>query len=162
MGRIRGRQFFVAGDVDRSVGVEVQSAATAGKGQQPFDDQPEGHHHHDQRDGARLTIEIGVIHVVESKAYHFEKLAKGKSAELSAPPFAFEVESEANEVMVVCSLVRDKKLTSIRDMRDESDRDGLRVVIELKRDATPDVVLNQLYRFTALQKSVTAKSNDNN
>jgi DNA gyrase subunit A len=50
-------------------------------------------------------------------------------------------------------LVRDKKLTEIRDMRDESDRDGLRVVMELKRDAIPEIVLNRLYKHTQMQST---------
>ena len=53
----------------------------------------------------------------------------------------------------IAQLVRDKKLTEIRDMRDESDRDGLRVVIELKRDAIPRVVLNRLYKHTQMQST---------
>ena len=52
--------------------------------------------------------------------------------------------------------MRDKKLEGISALRDESDRDGFRVVIEMRRDAVPDVVLNQLYRFTALQSSFGA------
>ncbi len=48
-------------------------------------------------------------------------------------------------------LAREKRIEGIAELRDESDRQGMRVVIELKRDASPDVVLNQLYRFTALQ-----------
>ena len=48
-------------------------------------------------------------------------------------------------------MVRDKKVEGISEMRDESDRDGVRLVIELKRDAMADVVLNQLYRYTPLQ-----------
>jgi DNA gyrase subunit A len=51
----------------------------------------------------------------------------------------------------IAQLVRDKKLTVIRDLRDESDRDGLRVVIELKRDAIPRVVLNRLFKHTQMQ-----------
>jgi DNA gyrase subunit A len=51
----------------------------------------------------------------------------------------------------IVQLVRDKKITEIRDMRDESDRDGLRVVIELKRDSIPRVVLNRLYKHTQMQ-----------
>jgi len=51
----------------------------------------------------------------------------------------------------IAQLVRDKKITDIRDLRDESDRDGLRVVIELKRDAIPRVVLNRLYKHTQMQ-----------
>ena len=53
----------------------------------------------------------------------------------------------------IAELVRDKRIEGIADIRDESDRDGMRVVIELKRDAVADVVLNQLYRFTPLQTS---------
>ncbi len=51
----------------------------------------------------------------------------------------------------IAQLVREKKITEIRDMRDESDRDGLRVVIELKRDAIPRVLLNRLYKHTQMQ-----------
>ena len=53
----------------------------------------------------------------------------------------------------IAELVREKRIEGISDMRDESDRDGMRVVIELKRDAMADVVLNQLYRFSPLQTS---------
>ena len=52
--------------------------------------------------------------------------------------------------------MRDKKIDGISELRDESDRDGYRVVIELKRDAVPEVVLNQLYRFTPLQTNFGA------
>ena len=53
----------------------------------------------------------------------------------------------------IAEVVRDKLVEGISDLRDESDRDGMRVVIELKRDAAPDVVLNQLFRHTPLQTS---------
>ena len=56
----------------------------------------------------------------------------------------------------IAELVREKKIEGISDLRDESDRDGFRVVVELKRDAVPDVVLNQLYRFTPLQTNFPA------
>jgi hypothetical protein len=56
----------------------------------------------------------------------------------------------------MAELVRDKRIEGISDIRDESDRQGYRVVIELKRDAVADVVLNQLYRFTPLQTSFGA------
>ncbi len=48
----------------------------------------------------------------------------------------------------MAELVREKRIEGISDLRDESDRDGYRVVIELKRDANADVILNQLYRYT--------------
>jgi hypothetical protein len=53
----------------------------------------------------------------------------------------------------IADLVREKKLEGISGVADESDRVGVRVVIELKRDATPEVVLNQLFRFTQMQTS---------
>ena len=64
--------------------------------------------------------------------------------------------NKANLVERVADLVREKKIDGIADLRDESDREGYRVVIELRRDAEPDVVLNQLYRFTPLQSSFPA------
>ena len=51
----------------------------------------------------------------------------------------------------IAEVVRDKQVEGIAEVRDESDRDGVRLVIELKRDAMADVVLNQLYRYTPLQ-----------
>lgn len=56
----------------------------------------------------------------------------------------------------IAELVREKQIEGISDLRDESDRDGVRVVIEMKKDAIPDVVLNQLYKFTPLQTSFGA------
>ena len=61
--------------------------------------------------------------------------------------------NKARLIEQIATLVREKKLTSIRDLRDESDRDGLRVVIELKRDAVPQVVLNRLYKHTPMQST---------
>ena len=61
--------------------------------------------------------------------------------------------NKANLVEAMANLVRDKKVVGISDIRDESNREGVRVVIELKRDAYPKKVLNQLYKFTALQTS---------
>jgi DNA gyrase subunit A len=61
--------------------------------------------------------------------------------------------NKASMVEKIAELVREKRIEGISDLRDESDRQGLRVVIELKRDAVGDVVLNQLYRFTPLQTS---------
>ena len=67
-----------------------------------------------------------------------------------------EIPYQVNKSVMIekmAELVRDKRIEGISDIRDESDRHGIRVVIELKRDAVPDVVLNQLYRFTPLQSS---------
>ena len=59
--------------------------------------------------------------------------------------------NKANLVEKIADLVRDKKVEGITDLRDESDKDGIRVVIETKRDAVPEVILNQLYKHTQLQ-----------
>ena len=64
--------------------------------------------------------------------------------------------NKATMIEKIAELVRDKRIEGISDIRDECDRDGMRVVIELKRDAMADVVLNQLYRFTPLQTSFGA------
>ena len=64
--------------------------------------------------------------------------------------------NKATLIEKIAELVREKKVEGISDLRDESDRDGMRIVIEIKRDAMADVVLNQLYRFTPLQTSFGA------
>src|SRR4029453_9005447 len=64
--------------------------------------------------------------------------------------------NKASMVERIADLIREKKIDGIADLRDESDRDGFRVVAQLKRAAVPDVVLNQLYRFTPLQTSFGA------
>ncbi|MHB8585023.1 MAG: DNA gyrase subunit A [Thermoplasmatota archaeon] len=61
--------------------------------------------------------------------------------------------NKANLLIAIADLVKDRKLEGIRDLRDESDRDGMRVVIELKRDAIGEIVLNNLYKHTALESS---------
>ncbi len=64
--------------------------------------------------------------------------------------------NKASLIEKIADLVREKRIEGIADLRDESDREGMRIVIELKRDAVADVVLNQLYRFTPLQNSFGA------
>src|SRR5439155_12149730 len=64
--------------------------------------------------------------------------------------------NKATMVERIAELWRDKKIDGIAALRDESDRNGYRVVVELRRDTTPDVVLNQLYRYTPLQTSFGA------
>ena len=64
--------------------------------------------------------------------------------------------NKARLIEQIAALVREKKITMIRDLRDESDRDGLRVVVELKRDAVPQVVLNRLYKHTQMQSTFGA------
>ena len=61
--------------------------------------------------------------------------------------------NKARLIEQIAQLVRDKKLPDIRDLRDESDRNGMRIVIELKRDAIPEIVLNRLYKHTQMQST---------
>lgn len=61
--------------------------------------------------------------------------------------------NKARLIEQIAQLVRDKKLADIRDLRDESDRDGMRIVIELKRDVMPEIVLNRLYKHTQMQST---------
>jgi DNA gyrase subunit A len=80
-----------------------------------------------------------------------EELRAGREAIIiTAIPYQV---NKANLVEHIAELVRDKKIEGVSDIRDESNRDGMRIVVELKRDASGDVILNQLYRFTALQSS---------
>ena len=80
-----------------------------------------------------------------------EELRKEREA-LIVSEIPYQV-NKATLIEKIAELVRDKRVEGISDLRDESDRDGMRIVIELKRDAVADVVLNQLWRFTALQSS---------
>jgi len=61
--------------------------------------------------------------------------------------------NKARLIERIAELVNDKKIEGISDLRDESDRDGMRIVIELKKDAIPEIVLNQLYKLTPMQDS---------
>ncbi|MGI5888778.1 MAG: DNA gyrase subunit A [Oscillospiraceae bacterium] len=62
--------------------------------------------------------------------------------------------NKARLIESIANLVKDKRIEGIRDLRDESDREGMRIVVELKRDANPQIVLNQLYQYTQLQDTV--------
>lgn len=76
--------------------------------------------------------------------------AKSGKENIIVSEIPFQV-NKANLLEKIAELVRDKKLVGIADLRDESDRDGMRIVIELKRDATTEVVLNQLFKMTQMQ-----------
>ncbi|MCX7996491.1 MAG: DNA gyrase subunit A [Patescibacteria group bacterium] len=80
-----------------------------------------------------------------------EEVSKGKTA-IIIRELPYQV-NKANLVEKIAHLVMDKKITGISDLRDESDRDGIRVVIELKRDASLKKVVNNLYKYTELQTS---------
>lgn len=89
--------------------------------------------------------------VMRAKAVIEEKESTGRS-QIVITEVPYQV-NKAKLVIDIAELVRDQKLTGISALRDESDRDGIRVVVELKRDAIPRVVLNQLYKHTAMQST---------
>ena len=103
------------------------------------------------RTGARQALMTGRGSVIMRASATFEEIRKDREAIIfHAIPYQV---NKAALVGHIGELVREKRIEGISDLRDESDRQGMRIVIELKRDAQADVVLNQLYRFTALQSS---------
>ncbi|HEX3442234.1 MAG TPA: DNA gyrase subunit A [Pseudolabrys sp.] len=104
--------------------------------------------------GIRSAYHTGRGSIVMRGKVAFETIRKEREA-IIVSEIPYQV-NKATMVERIAELVRDKKIDGIADLRDESDRDGYRVVIELKRDAERDVVLNQLYRFTPLQTSFGA------
>ncbi len=88
---------------------------------------------------------------------HTEPLKGGKDALIITElPYAVKKGGDSGIITKIADLVRDKKLEGISDLRDETDRSGMRIVIELKRGAMPKVVLNNLYKKTQLQSSFGA------
>lgn len=103
------------------------------------------------RSGIRQAYETGRGSILIRGKVHTEEMRKEREA-IIITEIPYQV-NKATMIEKMAELVRDKRIEGISDIRDESDRNGMRVVIELKRDAVPDVVLNQLYRFTPLQGS---------
>ncbi len=103
------------------------------------------------RSGARKAYHEGRGSVIIRARTRVEEVRGGRMAIIAS-----EIPYQVNKAVLVeriAELARDKKIEGIAHVQDESDRFGVRVVVELKRDATPDVVLNQLFRFTPLQTS---------
>ena len=103
------------------------------------------------RSGIRSAYSTGRGSVIMRGKVHNETI-RGERQALVVTEVPYQV-NKANMVEKIAELVRDKRIEGISDIRDESDRDGYRVVVELRRDAVPDVILNQLYRYTPLQSS---------
>ncbi|WP_069058782.1 DNA gyrase subunit A [Sinorhizobium sp. RAC02] len=103
------------------------------------------------RAGIRQAYETGRGSVVMRGRAHIEPM-RGDREQIIVTEVPFQV-NKATMIEKMAELVRDKRIEGISDLRDESDRQGYRVVIELKRDANADVILNQLYRYTPLQTS---------
>ncbi len=106
------------------------------------------------RAGIRAAYHLGRGSIVMRGKMEFETL-RGEREAIVFTEIPYQM-NKAHLVERIGELIRDKKIEGVAALRDESDRDGYRVVVELRRDAVPDVVLNQLYRFTALQSSFGA------
>ena len=103
------------------------------------------------RSGLVSAFHTGRGSVVMRGKAEIEDRAKDRQA-IIITEIPYQV-NKARMIEIMAECVRDKKIEGISDLRDESDRDGVRVVVEIKRDAMADVVLNQLYRYTPLQTS---------
>ncbi|WP_339716194.1 DNA gyrase subunit A [uncultured Sneathiella sp.] len=103
------------------------------------------------RSGSISGLTTGRGSVIMRAKVDIEEIRKDRQA-LIVTEVPYQV-NKARLVEQIADLVRAKKVEGIGDLRDESDRHGVRVVIEIKRDAMPEVVLNQLFRFTSLQTS---------
>lgn len=103
------------------------------------------------RSGIRSAYETGRGSVIMRGKAHIEPMRNDREM-IIVTEVPFQV-NKATMIEKMAELVRDKRIEGISDLRDESDRQGYRVVIELKRDANAEVILNQLYRYTPLQTS---------
>lgn len=103
------------------------------------------------RAGPRQALLTGRGSVIMRGVASVDEIRAGREA-IIITEIPYQV-NKANLVEHIAELVREKRIEGIADIRDESNRDGMRIVVELKRDASGEVILNQLYRFTALQSS---------
>jgi DNA gyrase subunit A len=101
-------------------------------------------------EGVREGYRTGRGRVVMRARTHFEQLEKGSRQAIIIDELPYQV-NKANLLIKIGELVRDKKLEGVSDLRDESDKSGMRAVIELKRGEVPEVVLNNLYKMTPMQ-----------
>jgi DNA gyrase subunit A len=103
------------------------------------------------RAGIREAYETGRgVIVMRSKTHIEQRGSHGESIVITEIPFQ---QNKAALVEKIALLMKEKRITSIAEIRDESDRHGVRVVLDLRKDEIPDIVINQLYKMTPLQKS---------
>ncbi|SIQ93601.1 DNA gyrase subunit A [Pontibacter lucknowensis] len=102
-------------------------------------------------DGVKAAFETGRGRVLMRGRANFETTSTGKE-QIIVTEIPYMV-NKASLIEKTAALINEKKIEGIADLRDESDRDGLRIVYDLKRDAIPNVVLNNLYKYTQLQSS---------
>jgi DNA gyrase subunit A len=106
------------------------------------------------REGVREAYRSGRGRIVMRARAHIEELRGGKSAVIVTElPYGVKKGGDSGVIKKIADLVNDKVLTEISDLADHSDRSGMRIQIELKRDAIPQVALNKLFKHTALQST---------
>ena len=106
------------------------------------------------RSGIREAFETGRGRVRMQAVCHIEPIQQGKEALIVTElPYMVRKGGEDGLITKIAALARDKKIPEISDLRDESDRNGMRLVIELKRDVIPDVVKNKLFKHTPMQQT---------
>ncbi len=103
-------------------------------------------------DGVRDGYRSGRGRCIMRARCHFEDLEKGNRQAIIIDELPYQV-NKANLLIKIGELVRDKRLEGVSDLRDESDKSGMRAVIELKRGEVPEIVLNNLYKMTQMQES---------
>ncbi|NLK44882.1 MAG: DNA gyrase subunit A [Tissierellia bacterium] len=101
------------------------------------------------KDGIKAAYKTGRGKITVRAVAEIEESKKGRYR-IVATEIPYQV-NKASLIEKIAEYVRDKKIEGISDLRDESDKDGMRIVIELKRDANPNVVLNNLYKYTQFQ-----------
>ncbi|MEQ9144881.1 MAG: DNA gyrase subunit A [Parvibaculaceae bacterium] len=106
------------------------------------------------RQGIRSAYHLGRGSIMMRGRTEIEEIRKDRQA-IIVTEIPYQV-NKATMIEKIADLVRDKRIEGISDIRDESSRQGMRVVIELKRDVVPEIILNQLYRFSPLQTSFGA------
>jgi DNA gyrase subunit A len=106
--------------------------------------------------GVRAAFETGRGRIVLRAKAHFDTTKTGRE-QIVVTEIPYQV-NKANMIEKTAALVNDKKIEGISDIRDESDRDGYRVVYDLKKDAIPNIVLNNLYKYTQLQTSFSVNN----
>jgi len=104
------------------------------------------------RSGIREAYETGRGSVLMRSLTHIEKMKDGKHEAIIISEIPYQ-QNKATLVEKIAILVKEKKISSISEVRDESDRHGMRIVLELKKDEVAEIVINQLYKMTPLQRS---------
>src|SRR6266571_4201768 len=106
------------------------------------------------REGIRNMYASGRGRIVVRARTHFEEGERGRVS-IIVPELPHQI-NKADLVKKIAELARDRKIDGISEVRDESDRKGMRMLVELKRDANPDSVLNSLFKYTAMQSAFNA------